>query len=449
MDTIFAVASGLQRAGVSIIRVSGPAALLTYKNLSHRPVPPTRTAVFGSFRVPETGKLLDRGMALYFEAPNSFTGEDVIEYHVHGGTAVVRGFLDVLARQSECRLAAPGEFTRRAFENGKMDLTAAEAVADLIDAETEAQRVQALEQLGGNLARLYEGWAESLKKILAHQEADIEFPEEDMPAQVSEKLKPEIIKLIKEVHTHLDDGHRGERLRNGVLIAILGAPNAGKSSLLNALARRDVAIVSEEAGTTRDIIEAHLDLGGYPVILADTAGLRATESKIEAEGIRRARKLAGEADVRVVLFDGTQAPDSETLNVVDKDAIVVLTKSDITQRHSRESGNPGEQIPAFAGMTIISISSTTGEGIDRLLAALAQKVSTLFTPRTGPSLTRERHRLALEETVTALERSLTAPLPELAAEDLRLSLRSLGAITGTVHVEELLDRVFKDFCIGK
>jgi tRNA modification GTPase len=186
MDTIFAVASGLQRAGVSIIRVSGPAALLTYKNLTHRPVPPPRLAVFGSFRVPETHVLLDRGMALYFEAPNSFTGEDVVEYHIHGGLAVVRGFLDVLARQPDCRLAAPGEFTRRAFENGKMDLTAAEAVADLIDAETEAQRVQALDQLGGALARLYEGWAANLKKILAHQEADIEFPEEDMGGQMSE-----------------------------------------------------------------------------------------------------------------------------------------------------------------------------------------------------------------------------------------------------------------------
>ena len=442
MDTIFAVASGLQRAGVSIIRVSGPAALLTYKNLTHRPVPPPRTAVFGSFRVPETHQLLDRGMMLYFEAPNSFTGEDVIEYHVHGGVAVVRGFLDVLARQPECRLAAPGEFTRRAFENGKMDLTAAEAVADLIDAETEAQRMQALDQLGGTLARLYKGWAENLKKILAHQEAEIEFPEEDMPTQVAEKLKPEITALINEMRQHLDDGHRGERLRNGVLIAILGAPNAGKSSLLNALARRDVAIVSEEAGTTRDVIEAHLDLGGYPVILADTAGLRATESKIEAEGIRRARKIAVEADIKVVLFDGTQAPDAETLAVIDNNPVIVLTKSDLPAR------SPA-QIPAFAGMTVVSVSSKTGTGCDALLKALTEKVSNLFTPRHGPSLTRERHRVALEETVIALERSLRATLPELAAEDLRLGLRSLGAITGTVHVEELLDRVFKDFCIGK
>ncbi len=454
MDTIYAVASGLQRAGVTIIRVSGPAALLTYKNLTHRPVPPPRTAVFGSFRVPvadatdknsgrgapKTGAILDRGMVLFFETPSSFTGEDVIEYHLHGGMAVVKGFLEALSHMPECRLAAPGEFTRRAFENGKMDLTAAEAVADLINAETEAQRTQALEQLNGTLARFYENWAENLKKILAHQEADIEFPDEDMPAKVSEKLRPEIETLIKEIKHHLDDKRRGERLRSGALIAILGAPNAGKSSLLNALAQRDVAIVSEEAGTTRDIIEAHLDLGGYPVILADTAGLRETASKVEAEGINRARKLAGEADIRVVLFDGTApAPDKDTLEVMDDEAIVVFTKSDLTKERDRH----------IAGKKTIWLSSTTGGGIDKLLAALTEKVSTLFAPRQGPSLTRERHRLALEETVKALERSLSATLPELAAEDLRLALRSLGAVTGTVHVEDLLDRIFKDFCIGK
>ena len=441
MDTIFAVASGLQRAGVTIIRVSGPAALLTYKNLTHRPVPPPRLAVFGSFRVPETGKLLDRGMMLFFEGPHSFTGEDVVEYHVHGGLAVVRGFLDVLARQPECRLAAPGEFTRRAFENGKMDLTAAEAVADLIDAETEAQRVQALDQLGGNLARLYEGWADTLKRILAHQEADIEFPDEDMPAHLSDKLKPEIIALVKEMKLHLDDKRRGERLRNGALVAILGAPNAGKSSLLNALVRRDVAIVSEEAGTTRDVIEVHLDLGGYPVILADTAGLRATESKIEAEGIRRAHKLADEADIKVVLFDGTQAPDAETLAVVDDNTIIVLTKADQVK-------TPADK--TVAERKALWLSSSTGAGLDALLKVLTEKTAALFTaPRNGPSLTRERHRQALGQTVASLDRCLTAALPELAAEDLRLALRSLGAVTGTIHVEELLDTIFKDFCIGK
>jgi tRNA modification GTPase len=435
MDTIFALASGSQRAGVAIIRVSGPVALLGYKNLTGRPAPPPRQAVFGSFREPGTKKLLDRGMAVYFAAPASFTGEDVIEYHVHGGVAVIHGFLSVLGKQPGCRLAEPGEFTRRAFENGKIDLTAAEAVADLIDAETEAQRMQALDQLGGGLERLYQGWAERLRKILAHQEADIEFPEEDMPAGISAGLKPEIKNLLQEIKAHLDDKRRGERLRSGALIAILGAPNAGKSSLLNALARREAAIVSEEAGTTRDIIEVHLDLGGYPVILADTAGLRATENKIEAEGVRRAQKLAGEADIKIILFDSSAPrPDAETLKMVDENALVIMTKSDIGK-----NALPGAQ----------AVSSATGAGLEEFLKTLSEKTAALFGSRGGPSLTRERHRLALTESGTALERCLRATLPELAAEDLRLALRHLGAITGKVHVEELLDAIFRDFCIGK
>ncbi len=435
MDTIFAVASGMQRAGVAIIRVSGPTALLTYKNLTHRPVPLARMATFGSFRDPSSRALLDKGMALYFPKPASFTGEDVMEYHLHGGAAVVKGFLEVLSRQPDCRLAEPGEFTRRAFENGKIDLTAAEAVADLVDAETEAQRTQALEQLAGHLARLYEGWAAVLQKILSHQEAEIEFPDEDMPEKLANSLIPEIDALIGEIRAHLDDGRRGERLRTGVLIAIVGAPNAGKSSLLNALAQRDAAIVSEEAGTTRDVVEVHLDLGGYPVILADTAGLRETAGKVEAEGIRRAKKIAAQADIKLVLFDGTHAPDMETQRMTDDDAIVVMTKADL-----KNFSAPGDAL---------AVSSVSGAGVDQLLKTLTQRVSGLFGAKNGPSLTRERHRAALRETVEALARSRAAVLPELAAEDLRLALRALGRITGRVHVEELLDRIFKDFCIGK
>ncbi|MCE9507325.1 MAG: tRNA uridine-5-carboxymethylaminomethyl(34) synthesis GTPase MnmE [Alphaproteobacteria bacterium] len=438
MDTIFALASGSQRAGVAVIRVSGPTALQTYKNLSGKPAPVPRQAVVSDFCEPGTQKMLDRGLVIYFQGPASFTGEDVVEYHVHGGVAVIHGFLSVLAKQPGCRLAEPGEFTRRAFENGKLDLTAAEAVADLIDAETEAQRMQALDQLGGGLARLYQGWAENLKKTLAHQEAEIEFPDEDMPVGIAQNLKPEIQALVKEIREHLDDKRRGERLRNGVLIAILGAPNAGKSSLLNALARREAAIVSEEAGTTRDIIEVHLDLGGYPVILADTAGLRTAESKIEAEGIRRAQKLASDADIKIVLFDSTSAaPDAATLKMVDENTLVALTKADLSP----------PRFPEKEGW--LHISSTTGAGLDVFLEALTKKAAGLFASRSGPSLTRERHRLALQETVTALERCLGTVLPELAAEDLRLALRSLGSITGKVQVEDLLDTIFRDFCIGK
>jgi tRNA modification GTPase len=433
-ETIFAVASGSQRAGVAVIRVSGLQALHSYQILTKRASLTPRHATVAQFRDPETTKILDHGMAIYFAAPASFTGEDVVEYHLHGGVAVVQGFLNTLAKLDGCRMAEHGEFTRRAFENEKLDLTAAEAIADLVDAETEAQKMQALDQLGGGLEKIYNGWAAQLKKLLAHQEADIEFPDDDMPEGIAEQLRPEIETLLQDIRTHLNDGRRGERLRNGILIAIVGAPNAGKSSLLNALAGREAAIVSSTAGTTRDVIEVHLDLGGYPVILADTAGLRDAENSIEAEGIARARKIASDADLKLVLFDGTLPHDSETVQMVDDSSIVVLTKADkITVPQSNT----------------LSISSTTGAGFEALLKTLTERVAAAFGSKSQPSLTRARHRLALEETVATLERSLHAPLPELGAEDLRLALRSLGKITGRVHVEDLLDSIFKDFCIGK
>ncbi len=435
-ETIFALASGSRRAGVAVIRVSGPAAAATLEKLTGKPMPPPRQAVYATFR--DHGKTLDHGIAIYFKAPASFTGEDIVEYHVHGGAAVIQGFLTALGKMPGCRLAEPGEFTRRAFENGKMDLTAAEAVADLIAAETEAQRTIALDQLGGSLAQLYTGWAARLTKVLAHQEADIEFPEDDMPQGIAAALAPEIEFITADIAAHLDDKRRGERLRDGVMVAILGAPNAGKSSLLNALAGRDAAIVSEEAGTTRDVIEVHLDLGGYPVILADTAGLRDTENKIEAEGISRAQKRAADADIKIVLFDGTaSAPDAETLKWMDDAALVALTKADLFTA-----------APAW-GRDWMPVSSNSGKGLDAFLATLTARIADSFGAQSGPSLTRARHRAALTETMESLKRALEAPLPELAAEDLRLALRQLGSITGKVHIEDLLDRIFRDFCIGK
>lgn len=439
-STIFAPATAPGKAGVAIVRVSGPAAVETFTALTDRGFPNPREMTVAVFKDPSSQKIIDLGMAVFFENPRSFTGEDVVEYHLHGGRAVVEGLLRALSNISGCRMAEPGEFTRRAFENGKLDLTEAEAVADLIAAETESQRTQALDQLGGALSELYTGWAELLKKTAAHQEADIEFPEDDMPSGIAEELKADIKRILQEVKAHLDDGRRGERLRDGILIAILGAPNAGKSSLLNALARREVAIVSEEAGTTRDILEAHLDLGGYPVILADTAGLRETTQAVEKEGIRRAKKLAGEAALKVVLFDSTQsAPDPETFALIDKDTVIVLTKKDLG----------GSLKVTKAGCDVFMLSAATGEGLDVFIKGLTKKVAELFTERTGPSLTRARHREALEETAASLERCLSASQPELAAEDLRLALRALGKITGRVHVEDLLDAIFRDFCIGK
>lgn len=432
--TIFALASGSMRAGVAVVRVSGARALDTLCLLSGKKDFTPRAMHLVRLTDPVSGVLLDIAMAVYFKAPASFTGEDVVEYHLHGGRSVIEGVLAALGNMQDCRMAEPGEFTKRAFEQGKIDLTEAEAIADLIDAETQSQRLQALDQLSGHLAALYRGWSDRLSKMLAHQEAEIEFPEDDLPQGISADLTDKINQLLAEISSHLDDNRRGERLRDGVRVAIIGAPNAGKSSLLNALAARDAAIVSDIAGTTRDVIEVHLDLGGYPVILSDTAGLRDTADTIESEGIRRARHAAANADIRIALFAAGEK-DAETLAMVDASTMIVTSKSDITGKKAEKD--------AFA------VSSVTGEGLPEFLQALTQRVEALFQGRSGPTLTRARHREALVEAHACLTRSLAADLPELAAEDLRLALRALGRITGRVHVEELLDRIFHDFCIGK
>jgi len=434
METIFALTTGSYRAAVAMIRVSGPHALAACRKLTGaRNLEPRRASV--QSLKDTSGKTLDyRALVTTFVAPHSFTGEDSVELHIHGGRAIIDGVLGALAKIEGCRMAEPGEFTKRAFQNGKIDLTEAEAISDLVAAETEAQKNQALEQATGSLGRLYQGWTDRLATLLAHQEADIEFPEDDLPQGLSQKLMPEIEQLLADMRAHLDDGRRGERLRDGIRIAIIGAPNAGKSSLMNALAQRNVAIVSEEAGTTRDVIETHLDLGGYPVILADTAGLRHTHNKIEAEGIRRAEEVARHADLKIALFDGTLGlQDAETRKLIDENTIVAYTKADIGPVH----------------LDALNISAATGEGIDVLLKILAEKAAESFKQSSGPVITRERHRLALEDAAVALKRALFAPLPELAAEDLRLALRAIGSITGKVHVEDLLDRIFRDFCIGK
>lgn len=444
--TIFALASAPGRAGVAVVRISGSRAVQCLAALGVADAPPVRAAALRILRDGVTQQEIDRALVLRFAAPASFTGEDVAEVHLHGGKAVIDAVLGVLARLDGCRMAEPGEFTRRAFENGKLDLTAAEAVADLIAAETQAQRLQALDQLGGGLARLYTGWSERLAAIVAHIEADIEFPDEDLRDGISAALRPGIAALRDEVRAHLDDARRGERLRDGLQVAIIGAPNAGKSSLLNALAARDAAIVSDIAGTTRDVIEVPMDLGGYPVVFSDTAGLRATGDTIEAEGIRRATRRAQEADLKLALFDGALPPDAATLALVDARTIVVLTKSDVAQ----DDAPPQDAVfPPHHAVVRASVASVGGLG--DLLHVLTAAVRDFFGARTAPLPTRERHRAALADALAHLDRAVSGVslLPELIAEDLRLALRALGGITGRVHVEELLDRIFKDFCIGK
>jgi tRNA modification GTPase len=434
LDTIYAPATAPGRAGIAVIRISGAQAAAALKLMAL--VPPPRRATLSAFVDPDNGEELDRGLVLWFPRPHSFTGEDVAELHGHGGGAVIAALLSALDRLPGCRLAEPGEFTRRAFQNGRMDLTQAEGLADLIAAETEAQRRQAQRQMDGALGRLYEGWRADLIASLAHLEAEIDFPDEDLPGGLLARQRLRLEALAGEISAHLDDGHRGERLRGGCHMVILGAPNVGKSSLLNTLARRDAAIVSSHAGTTRDIIEVHLSLGGYPVVLADTAGLRDSSDAVEAEGVRRAQEWGAQADLKIVLYDcaETPIPDAEVLALLGDDGILVANKTD------RAAAPPTQGLP---------ISTKTGAGLGELLGRLGSEAGQKMSDGGSSGLTRARHRQGLEGCRDALLRSLDETDEELAAEDVRLAARHLGRITGRVDVEDILDVVFSDFCIGK
>jgi tRNA modification GTPase len=446
VDTIFAPATVVGRAALAVVRISGPAAHDVCRRLTGRPPPAPRRATLARLRHPGTAEILDEGLVLWFPAPRSFTGEDVLELQVHGGRAVVEGILEALAVLPDLRPAEAGEFTRRAFLNGRLDLTAVEGLADLIDAETRAQARQAQRQLDGALGRLYRSWRHVLLRGLAWLEAEIDFaPEEDVPEDLLARVRPEIAALSAEMAGHLAAGHRGERLRAGLTVAVVGPPNAGKSSLVNRLARRDVAIVTPLPGTTRDVLEVHLDLAGFPVTLLDTAGLREAADVIEAEGVRRARERAERADLRLIMFDGATwpAPDPATLALLDDGAVVTVNKSDLI-------AGPGDL--AVAGRTALAVSCLTGDGVERLLEALTTRARELMTVGDEPLLTRSRHRQALQAAAEALARFAAAPDDaELAllAEDLRLAARALGRITGEVAVEEVLDRIFSEFCIGK
>jgi tRNA modification GTPase len=412
--------------------------------------------------------LIDEAVVVYFKGPHSFTGEDVIEYQIHGSPAIIQQMYDYLEDQPHHRMAERGEFTRRAFENGRMDLTEAEAVADLVEAETLAQKDQALAQMGGALKELYEGWAETLTHALAMLEADIDFPDEDLPEGVAAHVRPDLEHVLSIMRTHLNDNRRGERLRDGIHVAVIGAPNAGKSSLVNALAQRDVAIVSDFAGTTRDILEVHLNIGGYPVILSDTAGLKpellnenvsrpsseasivsretietktdetSAQDSIESEGIRRALERAQNADLKLLMYDASAEIDEATLALHDENSILIANKTDLSNRHSHVSGND-----------IVGISLKNDEGMLQLLQTLEQEIKTLIGVRDAPALTRRRHRIAVQESAEYLKRALEGQLPELIAEDVRLSVRALGRITGRISVDDILDRIFSSFCIGK
>jgi tRNA modification GTPase len=429
--SIFAQASAQGRAGVSVIRLSGDKALWAAQQLTAKPLKP-RYASYSALSFQD--EIIDQAIVLYFPAPNSFTGEDCIELHVHGSRAILDRLYGIFIGLG-LKLAEPGEFSRRAVENGKIDLTQAEGIADLVDAETEAQRQQALTQLDGGLRRRYEGWRSDLVDLLARLEVYIDFPDEDLPDDLSQVILSRIAALRDSLNLALVDAERGRQIREGYRIVILGEPNAGKSSLFNTLLQAETAIVTPVAGTTRDIIEAQLRIGPYSVLLYDTAGLRETDEIVEREGIRRARAKADEADLRLWLVDGTEPDAPKDLREGD---LLVFSKGDMAPGVSRETS-------AYV------ISTVTGQGVTELVSAIEHRVTQALSGQTFPAATRERHRERLTAARDQLEQALSSRLrvPELTAEHVRMALNSFEALFGRYDVEGVLDVVFSTFCIGK
>ena len=433
--TIYALSSGVGPSGVAVIRLSGPGTRGAVEVLTGTSVPAPRRLMRRTIHGAD-GEMLDRGLVAWFPEPGSFTGEDVAEIHSHGGRAVVAGVLEALGLLGDLRLAEPGEFTRRAFENGKLDLTAAEGLADLVAARTAAQRRQAVRQMEGALAGLYEGWRGRLLRCLGLVEASIDFSEEDLPAGMVEEALEIAGGVVGEIRRHLDDRRRGEQMRDGFRVAIVGPPNVGKSSLLNWFAGRDVAIVSARAGTTRDVVEVQLDLGGLPVTLCDTAGLRVATGDIEAEGVRRALAEAGRAGLVITVAspdvgDGEVAPE-----VWGAEAIAVWNKVDLVGESALKPNR-------------LWVSARTGEGLEELLTLVENRVRESYGDWEEPVVTRARHREALESCVGALGRVGTADGTELVGEDVRHAVACIGRVTGRVDVEAMLDGIFREFCVGK
>jgi tRNA modification GTPase len=452
-DTIYALSSGSVPAAIGVVRISGPQAKAALEALVGR-VPESRRAMLATIRDPASGEMIDQALVLFFEGPNSETGEDVVELQLHGGRAVIAATFAALSGLTGLRPAEAGEFTRRGFDNGKLDLTAVEGLADLIHADTEAQRRQAVRQLQGLLGDRAENWRLRLIEAMALAEAGIDFSDEaDVAADVAVRALDAARLLQQEIAALLAQGRQGERLRDGLVVAIAGPPNAGKSTLLNRMARREVAIVSPHAGTTRDVIEVHLDLEGYPVTLLDTAGIRESDDPVEREGVARARSRAAAADLVLWLTENEGAnPDSGQAPERGSGPELWRLRTKIDLR----SEEPGEKDPRGASRGedshFYELSAVSGEGVDRLLRDLASFARSALESREPALVTRERQRRLLEQAESALNRAISegeGGREDTFAEELRVAAQALGRLTGRVDVEDILDVIFRDFCIGK
>ncbi len=431
--TIYALSSAPGKAGIAIIRVSGPEAE-KIRHLFSIDLPESKKIQIAKLVHPNTGDFIDKALVTFFKSPNSFTGEDMVELSVHGGKAIKDQIFTILASEENFSYAEPGEFTRRAFLNGKLDLVEVEGLADLINAETEFQRKQAFDQMDGKLSNLYTKWKSQLVKNLSYLEATIDFVDEEIPPEIVLNQIKDIREVLQELDTHLNDSNKGERLRDGFHIIIAGSPNTGKSSLLNHLSNRDIAIVSDEAGTTRDSLDAYLDINGFPVIITDTAGIRKAKTEVESIGIKKSQTKMNEADLILWLMDSSsEKNDGVPDNIRDK-SVEVWTKSDIATPSNKE----------------VIISTKKDEGITQLIDIIGKYVEKGCRTE-GSFITRSRHRDALEKTKKNLLTILESDLldVEVIAEELRSAVNSLSRITGHIDVEDLLEVIFKDFCIGK
>ena len=442
--TIYALSSGPGISGVAVIRVSGKKTAEVVKKITGSKLPHPRVATLKKFNKNGKKELIDEGVIIWFPGPNSYTGEDLAEFHIHGSRAVIDAMHLAISKIRKCRIAEPGEFTKRAFQNGKINLLKAESIADLITSETEIQRKQALKIMSGVSSDIFNSWRKKLLKILSYIEAKIDFPDEDLPKNIIIKIKKTSDEVLKEIKKTLNDQKVGERIREGYKIAIVGPPNSGKSSLLNYLSKRDVAIVSEIAGTTRDVIETHLNLDGYPVIVSDTAGIRSSKNEIEKKGIKIALKRAEDADLRLVIMSAKNINFTDLLKVLlTKNSILVVNKTDLIKRNLSNKFKKYEHV-------LVSIKKDLN--LNKLITKIKSKLKNKFIITEDILITRERHRQNLISCVNHLEKfqkKKSAQDFDKAAEDLRLATRHLGMIVGKVDVEELLDSIFKDFCIGK